>query len=131
MADTAISLKVPRGASIETLRFVNVAAITSGTNKWRHTVTRYCRITDVVVDSITAGSGGTSDIIDIHLNGTTIYTTQANRPTLLQADTGMWTEAGEPEVTILSPGDVLTIDIDQIATTGSALVEVSIITVAR
>ena len=131
MTDTAISLKVPRGTSIETLRFVNVAAITSGADKWRHTVTRYCRITDVVVDSITAGSGGTSDIIDIHLNGTTIYTTQANRPTLLQGDTGMFTEAGEPEVTELNVGDIISVDVDQIATTGSAKFTIAIVTVAR
>lgn len=131
MADTAITLKTPRGQMVEVLRFVNIAAITTGTDKWRWTVTRHSRITDIIVDSITAGSGGTSDIIDIHLNGTTIYTTQANRPTLLQADTGLWTEAGEPEITVLVPGDVLTVDIDQISTTGSALVEVCVITVAR
>ena len=131
MADTAITLKTPRGQAVEVLRFVNIAAITTGNNKWRWTITRHSRITDVVVDSITAGSGGTSDIIDINLNGTTIYTTQANRPTLLQADTGLWTEAGEPEITVLVPGDVITIDIDQISTTGSAIVEVAIITVAR
>jgi len=131
MTDTSITLKEPFGQSVEILRFVNVAAITATANVWRWTITKHCKITDVVVDSITAGSGGTSDIIDINKNGTTIYTTQANRPTLLQGDTGLWTEAGEPEVTNLVPGDVITVDVDQISTTGSALVEVDIILTVR
>ena len=131
MTDFPVVSKVPHGTAVDILRFQNIAAITSGTGKAKFVVLRPSRIVDVVIDSDTAGSGGVSDIIDINVNGTTIYTTQANRPTLLAADTGMWTEAGEPEVTILQVGDIITVDIDQTATTGSALVSVNIITVAR
>lgn len=55
-------------------------------------------------------------IVDINKNGTTIYTNQANRPTILatafaSAETGV-------DVTALANLDVLTIDIDQV---GSAV----------
>ena len=104
-----------------------VAALTAATVKWEWIVPIDCRILDVICDSETAGSGGTSDIIDVNKNGTTIYTTQANRPTLLAADTGMFTEAGEPEIVSLLAGDILSFDVDQIATTGSARFKIVIV----
>lgn len=54
-------------------------------------------------------------IIDINKNGTTIYTTQANRPTILATET---TEtATDPDITTLAVGDILSLDIDQIGST--------------
>lgn len=85
------------------------------------------RIVDVIVDSEVANSGESTDIIDIDKNGTTIYTTQANRPTLVASDTGLWAEAGEPEITGVLAGDVINCSVDQIATTGSARVKVLVI----
>lgn len=56
---------------------------------------------------------GSSIIVDIHKNGTTIYTNQANRPTIAAgATTGGPGTA--PDVTALAAGDTLTVDIDQI-----------------
>jgi hypothetical protein len=60
----------------------------------------------------TPGTSG-STIIDVHKNGTTIYTTQANRPTLAYTETGS-KQATAPDITSVTAGDVLTIDIDQI-----------------
>jgi hypothetical protein len=70
----------------------------------------------------TPGTAG-STIVDINKNGTTIFTTQANRPTLAYDDANGWAK-GTPDVTALVEGDILTIDIDQIATGAVSLVVV-------
>lgn len=62
----------------------------------------------------TTGSAGSS-IFDIHKNGTTIFTTQANRPTVAFNDANGWAVA-TPDITSFVAGDVLTFDIDQAAT---------------
>ena len=102
-------------------------AITTGNQKREWVVPFACRIIDVICDSATAGSGGTSDIIDVDINGTTIYTTQGNRPTLVVGDTGLFPEAGEPEIVVMLAGDILAYNIDQIATTGSARFSINIV----
>ena len=132
MADTAVTSRESKGSNIALiLSDYSNAAITTGTNKKEWVVPAYCNITDVICNSETAGSGGTSDLIDVNLNGTTIYTTQGNRPTLLQADTGLFSEAAEPEVTFCSPGDIIAYDIDQVSTTGSARFTITIILTRR
>ena len=131
MADTAVTSRVTRyGEIVDILRDKNVAALTSGASKGEWVITCYCKIADVICNSETAGSGGTSDLIDVNINGTTIYTTQGNRPTLLQADTGMFTEAlAGPDETLISlvPGDIVSWDVDQVSTTGSARFTITII----
>ena len=126
-ANTITSRKQRLGVGDDILRFHTVAALTAAADKWAWLITRNCYIIDVIIVSKTAGSGGVSDIADVNINGTTIYTTQANRPTLLVGDTGLWTEAAEPEVVSLVTGDVVSVDIDQVCTTGSAKVSFSII----
>lgn len=128
MADNAITSRNRRAFNVRHIfEDYSSGAITSGTVKREWVVPFDCHILDVICDSETAGSGGTSDIIDVNRNGTTIYTTQANRPTLLVTNTGMFAEAGEPEVRQLVAGDVLSYDIDQIATTGSARFKIAIL----
>jgi hypothetical protein len=51
----------------------------------------------------------------VNKNGTTIFTTQANRPTI--AISGNTDESGVPDVTALADGDYLEVDIDQIGST--------------
>jgi hypothetical protein len=132
MTDTAVVSRESKGSNIALiLEHYTAAAITTGTEKKEWVCPIYGRIVDVIVDSETAGSGGTSDIIDVNIGGTTIYTTQGNRPTLLLANTGLWAEAAEPEVQNLSPGDIVSYDIDQICTTGSARVKVTILIARR
>ena len=60
------------------------------------------------------GSAG-STIVDINKNGTTIFTTQGNRPTLAYNDAD-GVAKGTPDVAALAENDVLTLDIDQVAT---------------
>lgn len=69
----------------------------------------------------TAPTGATL-IVDVNKNGTTIFTTQANRPTIaVSTNTIKRTNA---EVTTLADGDYLTVDVDQVGSTvaGSNLV---------
>lgn len=72
------------------------------------------------------GTAG-STIVDVHKNGTTIFTTQANRPTLAYDDADGVAKSGDPEVTVLAENDVLTVDIDQAATGAENLTVVVVI----
>lgn len=65
-----------------------------------------------------------STIVDVNLNGTTIFTTQANRPELAFDDANGWAVSGTPELLDVVEGDVLSFDIDQIGTDASGLVVV-------
>ena len=70
------------------------------------------RILAVLCDVETAPT--TSDeIVDVDINNTTIFTTQASRPTLTDGDTGFYT-VGAIEVSTLHVGDVIRLTIDQI-----------------
>lgn len=59
---------------------------------------------------------GADIIVDVNLNGTTIFTTQANRPTV-PATTNGGAISATPDVTALANGDYFTVDIDQIGST--------------
>lgn len=65
---------------------------------------------------------GANLIADLHQNGVTMFTTQANRPTILatELDSGAW---AVPDVTAFAAGDRLTVNVDAIGTTlpGTAL----------
>lgn len=67
---------------------------------------------------------GASVIVDVNKNGTTIYGTQGNRPTV--AISGTSATVGAHAATTVTDGDYLTVDIDQIGSTvaGSDLVVV-------
>jgi hypothetical protein len=66
------------------------------------------------------GSAG-STIVDVHLNGVTIFTTQANRPELVWNDADQVAKSGVPDITAVVENDVLSIDIDQIGTDAADL----------
>jgi hypothetical protein len=69
-------------------------------------------ITGVWVYRGTAGSAS-STIVDIHKNGTTMYTTQGNRPTIAYDDGDKKVDCTLPDVVTIAAGDIITIDIDQ------------------
>jgi len=58
---------------------------------------------------------GADLIIDIHKNGTTIFTTQANRPKVANGNTSG--SNATPDVQTVATGDIFSIDIDQIGST--------------
>lgn len=83
--------------------------------------------------SVRASAGtaptGASIIIDVNKNGTTLFTTQGNRPTI--ADSGFTSgKVTNMDVTTVAAGDYLTVDIDQVGSTiagGSLVVQIEVI----
>lgn len=71
--------------------------------------------------SVGSAPTGASIVVDVKKNGTSIFTTTANRPTILAGQTtGL---SGTPDVQSLAPGEFLTFDIVSVGTTpGSDLV---------
>lgn len=73
-------------------------------------VPRNCTIDKVYIYVKTAPTGS-SIIVDVNKNGTTIFTTQTNRPEIATGNNS--DESGTPDVTSLAKNDILTVDIDQ------------------
>jgi hypothetical protein len=59
---------------------------------------------------------GSSIIVDVDINGTTIFTTQANRPTIPAAGNTSG-KVTNMDVTTVANGDYLTVDVDQVGST--------------
>jgi hypothetical protein len=72
----------------------------------------------------TAPSGG-SVVVDVNKNGTTIFTTQANRPTIATA-TLTSGKVTTMNITSVAPGDYLTVDVD---TTTAPAAELTVLVV--
>jgi hypothetical protein len=70
---------------------------------------------DNVIATVGTAPTGASIIVDVNKNGTTIFTTQANRPTITASSFTDLTST--PNVTTVASGDYLTVDIDQIGST--------------
>jgi hypothetical protein len=66
--------------------------------------------------AINTAPTGASAIFDVNKNGTTIFTTQGNRPTIAISAFNTSAEA-VPDVTSFNAGDYMTIDVDQIGST--------------
>jgi hypothetical protein len=62
--------------------------------------------------SVGTAPTGSDLVIDVNKNGTTIFTTQTSRPKIFAGQTLVSTST--PNVTELTTGDYLTVDIDQI-----------------
>lgn len=85
-----------------------------GTLKVPNTTGRTLTLRPVRIDVSTAPTGAAL-IVDVNKNGTTIFTTQANRPQCaVSAVTGT---SATPDVTSWAAGETLTVDIDQIGST--------------
>ena len=86
--------------------------LTAAANKARFIAPCDGKILAVKACSLSAPAGS-SIILDVNKGGTTIFTTQANRPTIAAAATTA-TLAGDPEIVDFAAGDVITVDVDQI-----------------
>ena len=65
-----------------------------------------------VTAAVTTAPVGSTAIFDLHKNGTTMYTTQGNRPTIAAAGTSV--TATNPDVLTWAAGDRLSLEIDQV-----------------
>lgn len=75
--------------------------------------------------AVTTAPVGAALLVDVNKNGTTVFTTQANRPAIADGATSGGPGAA-PNVTQVVAGDLITIDVDQVGsgTAGSNLVVV-------
>jgi hypothetical protein len=73
-----------------------------------------CTITNVYASVSTAPTGA-SIIVDVSKGGTTIFTTQGNRPTITA--TNFTDTSSTPDVTAIAANDYLTLDVDQVGST--------------
>lgn len=81
-----------------------------------------CEIVSIVA-RVSGAPTGAAIRIDLNRNGTTVFTNQANRPTIGDG-TNASVVVTSMDVTTLAPGDYLSVDIDQVGSTfaGSDLV---------
>jgi hypothetical protein len=109
------------GYMLETLRafrcdFSKAGALTTGagTFRWYNDSGQTLTFREVRISAGTAPTGA-AIIVDVNKNGTTIFTTQSNRPQIaISGNTGTTTTFN---VTTIADGDYITIDIDQIGST--------------
>lgn len=101
------------------------AAVTASQILTEYVSVCFARISGVKFFAVTAGTGGGNTVGDVLLNGTTIWTTAANKPTLAATSTGEFTNA-VPDVRGVRPGDRITVQIASISTTGQARLMASV-----
>lgn len=96
----------------ETFSIAGTLTVGAGTARWyfNRTVT----ITNVAASVGTAPTGA-SAIFDVNKNGTTIFSTQGNRPTI--AASAFTDLTSTPDVVTFASGDYMTVDVDQIGST--------------
>ena len=70
-----------------------------------------CQVGAIVVNAQTAGAGAGNTVLDILKNGTSIFATAGNRPTLAAASTGEFQNAIPDGARSLLPGDRLTVQV--------------------
>ena len=96
------------------IHFFIDGALAVAENVLQFIIPRDCTIDAVRTFLLDQGSAN-STILDVHLNGVTIFTTQANRPTVAFDDADGKASA-VPDVTVLVAGDILSIHVDAVAT---------------
>lgn len=100
--------------AIEVYTFSAVGTLVVGTGKSRIYLEGNYTVETVRIAVNTAPTGSTV-LVDVNKNGTTLYTTQANRPSI--AISGFSATSNSPDVTTFVAGDYLTADVDQIGST--------------
>ena len=103
---------VTRGRLL-TFEWILSGAISTGTNvDVARPMSRAGTIVRVTLWRKEAGGSG-SLVVDLNKNGTTMYTTQANRPTIAASSgDNIVLQATMPDITAVAAGDYLTIDVD-------------------
>jgi len=84
------------------------------------------KIIGVAADAETAGAGVGDTVLDITVNGTSIWSLEANRPTLAAASTGAFANA-IPRATArnVKAGDIVILSVASISDTGHARLSLS------
>jgi len=97
------------GTSLQTFSAPGTLMVLTG-------VARFYALEDLTIDGISVSCGnpptGSSVVVDINRNGSTIFANQANRPTVTANN--YLALATVPDISTLNEGDYLTVDIDQV-----------------
>lgn len=108
---TQTAINAHTNPQTQTWAWEGAAEVLTGTGRWYNRTGSSATIAGVWVASGTAPTG--SDlIIDVNLDGNTVFATQANRPTIAAGTNGGTLTT--PDTTDVPDGSYLTIDIDQI-----------------
>lgn len=100
----------------ETVRMGKSGTLTTGVGVTPFTAARGRTIVGVYLAANTAPTGA-AILVDINKNGTTIFTTQANRPTIAVAAKASTTIAIPDVTAVTALSDLITADIDQVGST--------------
>ncbi len=109
---------LPVDASWENIAFSKGGVLTTGVGTFRFPIKGGTFTIQTVAAMLGTGPGDGSILLDVNKNGTTIYGTQGNRPTFFIFQTSAQVLAHS--VTTVTTGDYLTVDIDQVDTSGAA-----------
>ena len=112
----------PAEIVIGILNGYNNAAVTANLYLEEATIPMDCVIGGIRAYAETAGSGSGNTVLDVLKNGSTIWHTAGNKPTLLGTDTGNFASTA-PDITAINEGDRIALQVASIpATTGHARV---------
>jgi hypothetical protein len=89
--------------------------VAAGTFIWTNDTGTPLSIRSVRARVVTAPTGA-SILVDVNVNGTTIFTTQANRPSIAASQTASAKNTGF-SVNVIPDGATVTVDVDQIGST--------------
>jgi hypothetical protein len=98
------------------LEHYTAGALTAAGDKATWMVPCKGRIAAVQIKSGAAGTGTGNTVIDVHKNGTSIWATAGNKPTLLAADSGFYTVGNIDAANgaHVEEGDIITYDVDSV-----------------
>lgn len=115
---SAATWQTPTGGAVEltpTFSYNGTIATLTGTYRWYNDTGATLTI-GTVRASVGTAPAGASIIVDVRKNGTTIFTTTGNRPTIT-AGSQYATAGGAPDTPTLANGDYWTVDIVQVGST--------------
>lgn len=98
----------------QTWAFSGTAVVTTGKARWYNRTGRTLTVVGCWAAANTAPTGAAL-VCDVNKNGTTIFTTQGNRPSV--AISGNGGTMAVPDVTTVADGDYMTVDVDVIGST--------------
>lgn len=123
LAGSIATSKLAQGGFPVFVDFSRLGTLTTGTGtaRWRAPIAMTVQHVRLAVGTAPTGTtstpiSGQSLVVDVNKNGTTLFTTQANRPTIA-ASANAETATTAPDVTALAAGDYLTVDIDFVGST--------------
>lgn len=125
LGGTAAAPTVPRMHTRADFYLAGAVTVGTGNVLWRNNTGQTLNIVAERAECVAAPTGG-SITVDINKNGTTIFTTQSNRPVIAAGatDSGLVTSQN---VTTLAPNDYLTVDVDGIGSGGGSDLFVTVV----